>query len=522
VIARAACLVLAGTFAVASNASSQTGVADVNSAAGLHEVLFRVPQGGVGIWVAGDAAPGDQISGVVRTQAIGASPVDQERNQNDLNGFLVEWQGQKATPVSDHQYKATIPATLRTGRVTVTLRSRDGKAIAEGVVPIDGVPAPAVPRPAGPPRFELPTESRMGGAAVIRGPFDGLLAEKTVRIGTATASVIAVSPRRIVFQAPLDVVGEASLQLSSGANTAQGTIRVFRIDMSLTKQALQHGEKATLLARVSGLQNLAAPVTMTIKNASPDVVTLDSGNLQSLTIAPANVSADGSVTVSRTLTGGMPGALRIQVFVSGRPFALFDVARATAATLATWETATGIRITPEGRERILESIREARPALEQVLSLQQADLADPRDVFAALLSNYCFDLRDEKPRVPPKLSRHDAALPVVRFAAFAQGRAAAPAVQLDASDVQRLSFTDFISRFVARFSASQPVGYLLITSKPASSGITIDGQRKGEMTNRRFVTSVGDHEIVIAGESKTCDTHVKIGAFQITVVACEP
>ena len=40
-------------------------------------------------------------------------------------------------------------------------------------------------------------------------------------------------------------------------------------------------------------------------------------------------------------------------------------------------------------------------------------------------------------------------------------------------DVRRLSFTEFLNTLLARFSGAQPVGYLLITSMPASSGITI-------------------------------------------------
>src|SRR5207249_2621940 len=110
----------------------------------------------------------------------------------------------------------------------------------------------------------------------------------------------------------------------------------------------------------------------------------------------------------------------------------------------------------------------------------------------------------------------------IQRVAFVQAPARGTGVEIDAGDVRRLSFGDSLARLVERFSGSQPVGYLLITSTPASAGITIDGQRKSEMTNRRFVTSVGEHAVVIAGAAKTCQQRVQVGAFQISVVACTP
>ena len=53
------------------------------------------------------------------------------------------------------------------------------------------------------------------------------------------------------------------------------------------------------------------------------------------------------------------------------------------------------------------------------------------------------------------------------------------------------------------------------------AGITIDGQRKSELTNRRFVTSVGNHEVVVDRPSKACRLTVAISALQTSVVTCE-
>ena len=88
------------------------------------------------------------------------------------------------------------------------------------------------------------------------------------------------------------------------------------------------------------------------------------------------------------------------------------------------------------------------------------------------------------------------------------------------TEVRQWSFSQFLSDLVARAS-SQSIGYLFVTSSPERASITIDGQRKGEVTDRRFVTSVGNHDVQVARPSKPCRTNVEISALQTSVVNCE-
>jgi hypothetical protein len=102
--------------------------------------------------------------------------------------------------------------------------------------------------------------------------------------------------------------------------------------------------------------------------------------------------------------------------------------------------------------------------------------------------------------------------------AVRQQPAASPEVA--PGEVRRWSFSQFLSDLVARAS-SQSIGYLFVTSSPERAGITIDGQRKSELTNRRFVTSVGKHDVEVSHTSKPCRVSVAINALQTSVVACE-
>ena len=65
----------------------------------------------------------------------------------------------------------------------------------------------------------------------------------------------------------------------------------------------------------------------------------------------------------------------------------------------------------------------------------------------------------------------------------------------------------------------QAVGYLFVRSAKPRAPITIDRKQNGELTDRRFVTPAGDHEIVVTG-SQTCRQRVTVNPFQTAVVDC--
>ena len=142
---------------------------------------------------------------------------------------------------------------------------------------------------------------------------------------------------------------------------------------------------------------------------------------------------------------------------------------------------------------------------------------DPRSVFQSLLSHYCYDLRDN--RLASNRSASGFTMPQPILLAVSRQQPAPPA-EVTPNEVRRWSFSQFLSDLIAR-ATSQSIGYLFVTSSPERFGITIDGQRKSELTNRRFVTSVGNHDVLVDRPSKPCRVNVLISALQTSVVACE-
>jgi hypothetical protein len=467
--------------------------------------------------VAADGAPGDTLSGVVLAEPAGASPADRERNLGELNGLVIDTNGNRE-PVEGGRYRWLVPPALRTGRLVVTLRGRDGRMVSRAEVPVDAIPAPQTsPAEPGQPRYELPNEGQAGQPSVIRGSFKGTLDGVSVSIGGVDAPMLAASPRRVVFMTPGDRSGNVPLRFTDHGVVTDATMRIIVVQLRTTNPQLTRGQTATLTGIVDGLQNLESPATLTLTNRSPAVVRLDGGDLQAVTVAPVVVSPDGRFTLTRTLTGITAGGYQITLLASRSPLSLIDIPVASERILGSWEAATRIRIAPAVRTLIERSVAEASGPLAEFLRIQQANRADVSDVFAALLSHYCFDLRDGQ---PAPLARVGVGEPGIRRVAF-QLPAQPPQREITSGDVDRLSFSAFLAGIVGRFSGSSPVGYLFVRSMPVNAAISIDGQRKNEMTNRRFVTSVGVHAIVISSPARTCQQRVQVGAFQQSVVACE-
>jgi hypothetical protein len=291
-------------------------------------------------------------------------------------------------------------------------------------------------------------------------------------------------------------------------------LRVFGVQADVP--VLGQGQRGTLKVVVSGLNGIKEPVSLTLRNQSPNIFRLENID-RPATIEPGRVTRQGTSVVNRPMTGVRHGQGHILATVGSRPLAQFDRDRSMDRILADWQAKTGVAITPDANTQIQRSVAAAQEGLDDFLTRQQANQGDVQAVFGALLSHYCFDLRDDS------LSRRRVArgwpeVPGIRLVALGQPKAGG--AEITAGEVKSLSFSDFLSELVGRFTKEQQaIGYLFVSSTPMQAPITIDGRGKGQVTNRRFVTPVGDHVVAIAGR-QPCRQPVTVIAFQTKVVHC--
>jgi hypothetical protein len=510
-IGKAGCLVLVLFASWPNRVSAQAG-SGIDISGGLVTASFVTPQGNVHVHFSSDTAPGDTISGVILAEPAGATPQDQRANLGTLAGFVIELEGQ-ATPVSSQRYVWTVPMELRSGRAALALRSGNGRPAVRALVPID--PQPPLPPGTVSADVFLPGDVQIGRPVVLRGQFDGMLQDKRVEVGGAPADVLAASPRQLVFRVTQSAVGEVAIRFSDNTRRGTGMVRVIGVRLNAPQEQLSQGQRTTLTTTITGLAGIRGPLTLAFRNLSTGVVQIEGGEPR-VTIEPRDVKADGTYTDTRRLTRVQSAAFQIVASVSLPALSKFNVAATIDRVVTTWEARARFRIGPDARALIQRSVLEARRRLEDFLGRQELHGADPQSLFQALLSHYCYDLRDNQLSGKRQAGTWLPRGPVL----LAMLRQPAASAEVMPTEVRQWSFSQFLSDLVARAS-SQSIGYLFVTSSPERASITIDGQRKSEVTNRRFVTSVGNHDVQVERASKPCRMKVEISALQTSVVNCE-
>jgi hypothetical protein len=306
------------------------------TAGGLRTVVFDTNPGKVIVNLPDDMRAGDTISGTVVAEPKGQTEDERSRNEKTLNSLLVNFAGSRV-PVSAKAFKLFVPGGETTA-VAANAKRSDFRIIIEPPGPQDppgsffgliddpfffDIPAELLYRPAPQPpqQYQLPTMGQTGRPIVISGPFDGnssntgLSYRPCVRsvdcAGTpsawvpGTGLIVAESPRQAVFTAPTNVTGPIELRVNEGTTETKAPFRSVGVNLSAPKTSLLKGENTTLKIEVSGLQGITEPVPLHLVKGG--VVTMQGGDVQSMTIKPAEVQSNGTYTTTRNITGVQTG-----------------------------------------------------------------------------------------------------------------------------------------------------------------------------------------------------------------------
>jgi hypothetical protein len=295
--------------------AQDTGSSETKTAFGLQTAKFTTRQGTIEVNLPDDIAAGDSISGTVVADPAGKTDKERLRNQDELNGYVVETQNNK-TGVGKKKLKWLIPAAATPGVAYLILRDRKGSEVARTPVPVRETPAPGAPTIPPTDAIHLPTIGQAGRPLQIPGPFDGDFSTTAVRIGGKEAAVLAESPRKTIVQSPADIVGPTDIHLTKGAIEASGSYRNLGIGLTATNTSLRSGETATLTIDVTGLGGLRSEIPLRISNSSASVVRLSDGDDQLVAIKPTDVRSDGSYVLTRTVTGVHVGPFNIAALVT--------------------------------------------------------------------------------------------------------------------------------------------------------------------------------------------------------------
>jgi hypothetical protein len=285
-----------------ASAQEQTSAAG-ETAGGLHTVRFHTSAGEVTVYLPDDIAAGDTLSGTVSFSPAGKTDAERETNLGTLRGDVVEVAGQPVPEGSG--WWAKIPEAA--GPLVVRLRGAGESRLGE--VPIPVAPSPPEP-PAG---FGIPSYGQAGRSLPIPGPFGetGGGTGAHVEIGGREAPVLAQSPRQTIVLVPNDLAGPVHLRVEQGSTAAEGEVRILAVQLTADRVHLQRGERTTLHVEVRGLEGLSEPIPLHLTNESPQVVRLDRGDTQTVTIRPADVPPSGVLRLDRAIQSRRTGDFSI-------------------------------------------------------------------------------------------------------------------------------------------------------------------------------------------------------------------
>jgi len=330
--------------AESSEPSGNSQNARAETIGGLRTVTFGTPQGQIHLYLPDDMMAGDTISGTVFVEPRKpASPTDEVFVKQLYLDFLhrekppgaENWISRVSVPekTGTAQEPTKFVIDLNSNVLPIILKDADGKELGSFTFPIFVPQAATQAKPANNdlPGFQFPSLGQAGGPTVITGPFDGNSSNTMLKWcinltpsceqSPSTGGVIAPlaeSPRKAVFQAPINVTGPIQIQLNEGKTETKAEFRNIRVDLSAPKTNLRKGESTTLKIEVNGLQGIKQPVPLTLD--AQGVITMEGGEYQPLLIQPSQVGADGRYITTRGITGIQAGGWGANATVVVQPF----------------------------------------------------------------------------------------------------------------------------------------------------------------------------------------------------------
>ncbi|HSP17108.1 MAG TPA: hypothetical protein VLV78_20365 [Thermoanaerobaculia bacterium] len=284
----------------------------VETANGLHVVTFDTLQGTVTVNLPDDMAAGDTISGTVIAEPKGQTADEKAKNEDTLNGVVVQVADQQ-TPASSQKGKWIVPAAALAA-IPLVLRDRGGREIGKVSVPVAKAVPPSQQPATG---FQVPATGQTGRPVEIKGAFDGDFGTSSVKVGGKNIDVLAESPRKLVAKSPTDVVGVTDIEVTKRDVVQKCEFHNISIKLSAPTTNLKSGQTTLMTVTVEGLSGLTTAFPVSVVNRSPHVVKVAQGDMQTIQVDPSKAQK-GTFVATRTLTGVMPGGFNISASIPPR------------------------------------------------------------------------------------------------------------------------------------------------------------------------------------------------------------
>ncbi len=300
---------------------------------GLQIVELITPEGIYYFQIPDDVIEEEPYTFSLRTFAAGRSDLERTENDKQLAAYklLMASMPVQAGPSSRQLQVNSAPATveilLKTpedfevlkSKIAVTKQNQQTETQSQPVQTTSELEVDTQP-PAEPvididiPHllFQLSSVNQAGRLLEVRGPFDGNASNTDIRVNGSPMPIVAESPRKVIAMNP-NLVGQMELRVAEAEKKVHCVYKNVDIRNWASVSTLQSAANAVLTIQLNSSPKLTSPVVIALQNKSPEIVNVQGGSFQYLTVNPGDLNETGSVTLTRILTGMHPAPFRIDV-----------------------------------------------------------------------------------------------------------------------------------------------------------------------------------------------------------------
>lgn len=298
---------------------------------GLQIFQLSAPEGIFYLQIPDDVIQGETYTFSVRTFAAGPSDLERIENEKQMAAYKLSLASMpiQALGTAKQVQVVSAPAAaeiiLKTPEDFEVLKSKIAVTKQNPKAEVPSEPAPASSEleiDTQPPHepvldidipnlfFQLSSVNQAGRLLEVRGPFDGNASNTDIRVNGSPALIVAESLRKVIALNP-NLLGAMELRVVENDKKVRCVYKNIDIRNWASASNLQSGANAVLTIQLNSSPKLTSPVVIALQNNSPQIVNVEGGSFQYLTVNPNDVNDAGSVTLSRILTGMHPAPFKI-------------------------------------------------------------------------------------------------------------------------------------------------------------------------------------------------------------------
>lgn len=245
---------------------------------GVHSLSYEVEEGSVYIYLPVHVVKGAPFSGTIALYPKGGTTREQSKNLQKLQGYKITLQNKEFSLGTK-----TISLNGSSDLANVSLQNAKGKPMGSKQVGFS-MKSPLSPKTP----ISLPKHIANDVNSSFYGHFDGNIGNTAVKGNGQPINVIAESPVQICIRPTNLKTISSRIVVTDGDATYQGQCNSIYYTLKVGRMDLKRGQSTFFNATIHGVGTIDEPLSYTVVNKTPGVVSLEGGNMQNFVINPGD------------------------------------------------------------------------------------------------------------------------------------------------------------------------------------------------------------------------------------------